>query len=522
MAIGPRLDLRQSQSLVMTPQLQQAIKLLQMSNLELTEYVDQELEQNPLLEREDAEGGLESDATGSDEREDAAGASDGAAAAPDDGFGGDPVETPDSAEQANSETLLENDSAALDVEYDNVWDTRSASDGGEGAIENRTNWLTAGPRGAGDDGPDLENVAAEAISLREYLRGQVNVDLDDPIDRMIAGHLIEALDDAGYLTVDLAGVAEIMGCRRNRVAETLERLKRLDPPGIFARDLSECLALQLRDRNRLDGPMQALVNNLDLLAKRDFRALRKSCGVDSEALAEMIRELKALNPKPATAFDHAVTQPVTADVTVRPGADGSWHVELNTDTLPRVLINSRYYAVVSKKARGKSEREYLIDCFHSANWLIKSLQQRAQTILKVAAELVHQQDDFFARGVQHLKPLTLRDIASEIGVHESTVSRVTNNTEIGVSRGVFAMKYFFTSAIGGRAGAESLSAESVRFRIKTLIGEEAPDRILSDDRIVDILGADGIDIARRTVAKYRESMRIPSSVQRRREKTLQL
>lgn len=514
MALGPRLDLRQSQSLVMTPQLQQAIKLLQMSNLELSAFVEQEIERNPLLEREDAEGGLES----SEEVPDAESRDD-----PGDGenYSDDAPDVPDSAEQANSETLLESDSAPLDTDYENVWETEVGSEDPVPGADDGGYWSqSSGTETTG--GPDLDNFAASEISIRDHLLGQVNVDLSDPADRMIANMLIDQLDESGYLLGDLSQIAAAMGCNVERVEATLDRLKKFDPPGIFAASLSECLSLQLGDQNRLDPAMELLLDNLDLLAKCDFTALRKLCGVSSEDLSEMIQEIKSLNPKPASAFDHVVAQPVTPDVLLRQGPHDEWIVELNSENLPRVLVNSRYYAIVRKKTRAKEEQEYLIDCFQSANWLVKSLQQRAQTILKVATEIVRQQDDFFAHGVQRLKPLTLHDIAQTVGVHESTVSRVTNNKYLGLSRGIFELKYFFTSAVGHGPVGEERSAESVRFQIKELIEAETPDSVLSDDKIVDILEAEGVSIARRTVAKYREGMRIPSSVQRRREKALQV
>lgn len=514
MALGPRLDLRQSQALVMTPQLQQAIKLLQMSNLELNTYVDQELEQNPLLEREEIDGGLESAPdTPDDAAKDTSSSDDGA-------IGADAPDVPDSAELASSENLQEGDSAALDTDYENVWEQDAPTDGGLSGGGDASQWSTRGNSINLDD-PDFDSLAAHDVTLREHLQGQVNVDLTDPVDRMIAAHLIEMLDDAGYLNGDLNLVAHTLGCDAQRVDQTLERIKRFDPPGIFASNLSECLALQLHDKNRLDPAMEALLDNLDLLAKRDFNALRRACGVDTEDIADMIREIKALNPKPASAFDHVVAQPVTPDVLVRRQKSVGWVVELNNDTLPRVLVNSRYYAVVREKSRRKEEQQYLIERMQSANWLVKSLQQRAETILKVATELVHMQEDFFTKGVQHLRPLTLRDVAQEVGVHESTVSRVTNGKYIGIWRGVYEMKYFFTAAVGQNMGGDVHSAESVRHKIKDLVDAETADTVLSDDRIVEMLSAEGVDIARRTVAKYRETMHIPSSIQRRRERALQ-
>jgi len=287
---------------------------------------------------------------------------------------------------------------------------------------------------------------------------------------------------------------------------------------VCARDLTECLALQLKDGDRFDPAMQALVGRLDLLAKHDLAALKKICGVGDEDLADMIGEIRHLNPKPGLAFGTTLVQPVVPDVFVRPRPDGSFLIELNSETLPKVLVNQSYYAEVAKTARNEKEKTYLADCLQSATWLVRALDQRAKTILKVSTEIVRQQDAFFAHGVQHLRPLNLKTVADAISMHESTVSRVTANKYMATNRGIFELKYFFTSAIAASDGGEAHSAEAVRHRIRQLIDAELPQDVLSDDTLVDKLRAAGIDIARRTVAKYREAMRIPSSVQRRREK----
>jgi RNA polymerase sigma-54 factor len=534
MVLGPRLDLRQSQSLVMTPQLQQAIKLLQMSNVELSDYLEQEIEQNPLLEREDSDGGIEgesapAESTDDSATDDSAGGDDtdfdAETVSPDDPSYDDVDLVPDAADHATSENIGE-DERALDTDYENVYEPESASDGAipdSGQDEGDSLlWNTAGGGGGGfdDELTGMENVAAEEITLRDHLISQINIDLHDPIDIMIAGRLMDMLDDNGWLSGSLEPVAIALGCTLDRVRTTLARCQLFDPPGIFARSLSECLALQLQEKNRLDPAMRALLDNLELLAKREFGQLRRLCGVDNEDLLQMVTEIKELNPRPASAFDHDVAQPVVPDVFVRRNKSG-WLVELNSDVMPRVLVNNRYYSVVRKHARTKDDKEFLSDRFQSANWLVRALHQRAETILKVASELVVQQEAFFEDGVEFLRPLTLRDVAEVVGVHESTVSRVTANKYLGMSRGIFEMKYFFNSAIGQGASGESRSAESIRFRIKALIDRETHESVLSDDRIVDILRDEGIDIARRTVAKYRDAMHIPSSVQRRREKALQ-
>lgn len=523
MALVPRLELRQIQTLVMTPQLQQAIKLLQLSNLELSDYLERELEQNPLLEREDAESdNADSEPERTTDEPAGAGFSDdqpGNSETADDGF-----DQPDSVELTSTEDISGNNDAALDTDYDNVWNSDSAADAAGDVAHDGLYWQVSGGNGGGgfDENNDvLESTQAGEVTLREHLVGQINVDLDDPVDRMIALHLTDILDDAGYIPVALADVADALGCKPGRVDITLEKIQRFDPPGIFARNLAECLTLQLQDLNRFDPAMQALVENLDLLAKRKFSALRRICDVESDDLADMVSEIKALNPKPAQAFDHAVAQPVTPDVILRRQA-GGWAVELNPENLPRVLVNNQYYSRVSKQTSGKDDKEYIDNLYQSANWLVKALHQRAQTILRVATELVKHQEKFLSQGVQHLRPLVLRDIAQILNIHESTVSRVTNNKYMATPRGIFEMKYFFNFALGDGDTGEVHSAEAIRFRIKAMIEKEIPDAVLSDDKIVEILRDDGVDIARRTVAKYREAMRIPSSIQRRREKSFSL
>ena len=504
MALSPKLSLRQTTSLVMTPQLQQAIKLLQLSNLELAAYLEQELEQNPLLE---ADEGV------SDEEDEVVnGTSETEANAPD-----TEPEVADSMELSDSEALPDQQEAPLDTDYENLWTDDRPADGMAGAA------AFAGLGGGFEESEyNLEQVLAKETSLREHLLAQLNLDIPDPSDRIIGVHLIDMIDETGYLAGDLGDVARLLNCGLGRVEATLEKLQRFDPPGIFARSLAECLALQLRDLERLDPAMQTFLENLELLGNRDMAALKKVCGVDSQRLARMIEEIKALDPKPGLAFDRLVAQPVIPDVIVRPTPEGGWHVELNSETLPRVLVNHQYYVTVSREARNKEDRDYLAERFQTANWLVKSLIQRANTILKVAADIVRRQDAFLRHGVQHLRPLTLREVAESIDMHESTVSRVTTNKYMAHPRGTYELKYFFTSAIASCDGGMAHSAEAVRCRIKELIDKEESDAVLSDEMIVKNLHKEGIAIARRTVAKYREAMHIPASVRRRRQKSAEL
>ncbi len=519
MALTPRLDLRQSQQLVMTPQLQQAIKLLQLSNLELVDFLSTELEKNPLLDI--SEDRPDADQDSPNDAENAARQS-----AKEDSERADGMV---SADESLSETAqaVDNSDSPLDTDFEeNVFNHDSPTDSAAQAANGHES--SAGPssfdRGSGGGSSEgansFEQRIAGTISLRDYLTEQMAMVVSGPQDRLIAGHLIDMVDDAGYLSELLDDVPDRLGCTDDDVERVLDALQQLEPAGVFARNLSECLALQLTEKDRYDPCMQALLQNLDLVAKRDFPALKKLCNVSSGDLADMLRELQELNPKPGLAFGGEPVQPVVPDVFVRKSPAGTWSVELNTETLPKVLVNAQYYTSLTSLAGSKEDKAYISECYANANWLVKALDQRARTILKVATELVKHQEAFFSRGIRYLKPLNLRTIAENISMHESTVSRVTANKYIATERGIFEMKYFFTSAVGASEGDCGHAAESVRHRIKELIDQEKPDAILSDDKIVDILRREEIDIARRTVAKYREAMRVPSSVERRRQKNL--
>lgn len=496
MAISQRLEIRQGQSLVMTPQLQQAIKLLQLSNLELTTYVEQELERNPLLERDEA-------TPAEPER---------------------PVEDKAAPNEALDTALTREDFSRaedMDAGRDDLYPDEAPPRGESDSSQPLADWSTVRSSGGRIEGDEdgLENLLGSSLSLKDHLLEQLAIAAFDPERRLICLSLIDCVDEAGYLRGDLPEIAGRLGSSLDTVEDVLGVLQGFDPPGVAARDLSECLAIQLRAKDRFDPAMEKLVARLDLVARRDINGLCAVCGVDSEDVTDMIAEIRALTPKPGLAFGSEPVQPVVPDVFVREGPDGGWHVELNGETLPRLLVNSRYYAKISRQAREKDAKTYLTDCLNNANWLVKSLDQRARTILKVASELVRQQDGFLTYGVRHLRPLNLRTIADAIEMHESTVSRVTSNKYIATPRGVFEMKYFFTAAIQAVNGSDAHSAEAVRDRIREMIDNEANSEILSDDRIVTLLTADGVNIARRTVAKYREAMRIPSSVERRRLKS---
>jgi RNA polymerase sigma-54 factor len=506
MALSAKLMMRQGQSLVMTPQLLQAIKLLQLSNLELASFIEEELERNPLLER--AEDRPEATEAAS-ERDDAAHAQADAGLAERDW-------TTD--EFATDQRDLE---ASLGTELENRFDLdRGGGTGGETPDPHglsTTVWNNVSSGGVGEPAAP-ESTLSGPLSLADALGEQLVLAVTDPADRMIGHALIDAIDESGYLREPVASIAERLLAPVSRVERVLGIVHGFEPTGIGARDLAECLALQLREADRLDPAMRALLDHLPLLAKRDFAALRRLCGVDDEDLRDMLAEIQRLDPKPGRRFGGGPVHAVVPDVHVTAAPDGSWHVELNTDVLPRVLVNQRYHTRVSKTAASDADRSFVSNCLQTANWLTKSLEQRARTILRVSSEIIRQQDEFFAHGVAHLRPLNLRAVADAIGMHESTVSRVTSNKYMSTPRGLFELKYFFTASIAASRGAEAHSAEAVRYRIKQMIDGENPADILSDDAIVNRLRDANIDIARRTVAKYRESLRIPSSVERRRAK----
>jgi RNA polymerase sigma-54 factor len=495
MAMIPKLELRQSQGLVMTPQLQQAIKLLQMSNFELQAFVDAELERNPLLEREES-GEQQSSTIQPDIPNEQS------AEAPDD-FGAHGVDRQEQFENSGGQRSEEKPIPGLS---DSGWASLGSRQGGSFASQ---------------DDFDFDSSLSRETTLQEHLTEQLNLALDKPDDRLIGAYLIGTVDEAGYLTQELAAVAEGLGAPLAQAERVLHILQGFDPPGVFARNLKECLELQLKDAGRFDPAMACFIENLELLARHNYAALQRLCGVSAEDIKDMAAEVTRLNPKPGAAFGQLIVQAVVPDVTVREAPDGSWLVELNSDTLPRVLLNKQYYATVSRTGAREQDKLYLSECLTTAQWLVKSLDQRARTILKVAQEIVRQQDGFLVHGVKAMRPLTLRTVAEAIGMHESTVSRVTSNKFIATPRGIFELKYFFTTAISATAqGDDAHSAESVRHRIKEMISRETKEQVLSDDVIVALLKEAGIEIARRTVAKYRESMGIPSSVRRRREKQL--
>ncbi len=448
---GLRLEQRPGQTLVITPHLQQAIRMLQMSNPELNAWLDRELLQNPLLERAPPES---------------------------------PVEPP--------------------AAFGNGGERETARESGKHDPLDPPDFVPEPP-----DRPP---------GLREHIARQIALETADPRERMICSQLIDSLDNAGYFVGDLAAIGKHLGCPRGEVERALARLQACEPTGVGARSLRECLALQLAGRRLLDPAMQRLLDRLDLLARRDLAALAAHCRVDDDAVIARVKIIRSLDPKPGAGFGAGPVQTITPDIFAHPKQGGGWTVVLNSEALPRLLIDRHYEARIRQSARERAETIWIREKTRAANWLLRALDQRAETILKVAAELVRQQEAFLDNGVRHLRPLTLRVVASEISLHESTVSRAAANRFIATPRGIFELKYFFSAAIPAANCGGSLAAEAVRQRIRDLIDNESPSCVLSDDRLAALLRESGVEIARRTVSKYRKSLNILSSTERRREK----
>lgn len=516
-----RLTLQQKlgQGLAMTPQLRQAIKLLQFSNLELADYLEAQLTENPFLERGEETLGDPDEALASP-------STDG----PADRF---------SLEQ----TAGEKGSEGTDARFAENRSSAAGKAGSSGELElSESSGLAAAERETDpadfaafyeDDGRPPATGFSERgefyswdrtfdpceptlPDLRSHVTQQIGLEFHKPEERLLALHLAELLDDSGYIMAEEAQqTAERLGSSQDFLEEVLVRLRRLEPAGLFARTLAECLAAQLADRNRLDPAIACLLDNLPLVAKGEIRKLSRLCGLEEAEVMEMIEEVQALDPKPGEIFSSPPTATVVPDILLRQLTDGTWHLELNQEVLPRLLVNRSYHKQLRVRSACKADKKFLTEHFQAASWLIRALDQRATTILKVAEEIVRRQDAFLRHGIAHLRPLSQRELAEKLDYHESTISRVTSNKYMQTPRGTFALKTFFTTALAGSDG-EAHSAASVKERIGALIAAEDPARVLSDDAIAKQLQAEGVEIARRTVAKYRESIGLPTSALRRR------
>ena len=486
MALGPRLELRQSQSLVMTPQLQQAIKLLALSNLELEGHVAEALEANPLLEI--GEVSRESGEIS-------------------------PVE----GEERDAPALMDStgaEDAPLDIEASALDPDAAPGDTGFEA-----DWGRAADAGGGGELPDFENRGSDGPTLAEHLLGQIGAQAHDAREALVAARLVGELDEAGYFIGDVTALAAELSVPRAEVERGLALIQSLDPTGVGARSLAECLALQAKEVDRYDPCMARLIDNLEALGKGEIARLKKLCEVDDEDFADMLAELRSFDPKPGLRFGGGGESAVVPDVLVTTGEDGGWTIALNEDSLPKLVVNRGYYLELKDGCADRKAQAWLGEQLAEANWLIRALDQRAKTILKVAAEIVRRQAGFFREGVSAMRPLILRDVAEAIEMHESTVSRVTSNKFLACPRGTFEMKYFFSSGVAAADG-EGASSQAIKARIRALVDAEEAGNILSDEALVALLRAEGFDLARRTVAKYREAAGIGSSAQRRRARRL--
>lgn len=500
-----RLEMRQGQSLVMTPQLQMSLKLLQFSTQDLVGYIERELEQNPMLERD------ESDSQGEGEKSQEL-----------ENINIPDFSSVDLVKSTESKDILQ-DTTLSGIQYENTWgEGRETSDSAaikaSGQSAETLNIQGAGGRqdfSTPDGG--FEETLKQELSLKDHILDQVYADIPDTIERNIALHLTDMLDENGYIQSDFSRLAERLSCKEKDIHVVLLKLQQCDPVGVFARSLSECLALQLKDKDRFDPAMEALIKHLDLVAEGNIKKLQKLCRVEEEDIHDMCVELRALDPKPGRQFSSEIVHPVVPDVFMKQAEDGSWKLELNSEVLPRLLVNNYYASEVKRRAKEGAEKAYITEQLNTANWLVRTLNQRAETILRVATELVVQQKEFFEHGIHYLRPLVLKDIAEALEIHESTVARVTANKYIATPRGRFEMRYFFSSGLQNTHGEEGHSSTAVQHMIKELINSETADDVLSDDKIALLLKTRGICVARRTVAKYREGMNIPSSSKRKKQ-----
>ena len=490
MQLGQQIKMRQSQSLVMTPQLQQAIKLLQMTNLELCQYLENQQAENPFLEID----------TNTQESQN------------------DDYQTQDetsnlSDDMQSGKSISEDPSSNQD--YENRYETE---------LNERPKLDSPSPISKNTSTEDFDdyisNLASRPETLKEHVRKQISLELKESKDLLIASVLTDYLEPTGWLTTKIEEIANEINCHVDEVNGVLVKLQKLEPAGVFAKNLSECLKLQLEEKSLLSEGIKVLLDNLDLLAKGEIKQLIKITNFTQEEISQSIALIRSLNPKPGETFLYDETIQNSPDVIVTKGRNG-WVVELNKSTLPAVVIDENYISKMTLKKQDSNSSSYVADTIASARWLKRSVEQRNSTTLTIASAIIAQQEDFLKNGLSHLKPMVLRDIASNVGMHESTVSRVTTGLTIETPRGCFAMKYFFSVSLNSAENGESHAATAVRVAIKKLISEEPAKKPLSDEAIAIIMKKDGIDLARRTVAKYREIMKIPSSAQRRRQTILE-
>ena len=501
MQMMPSLQVKQKQALVMTPQLQQAIKLLQMTNLDIANFLQDQALENPFIEVENGTDHTPAADLGSTPR----------------------------SEATDAPVAGKNDSSAADLDRDMAAGGAIADDPTSHAdLENRfgSEGLDYGHaqrgRPADLDWDGLANLAEQGPeSLVECVLRQIDLSIFDPRQRVIAYALAEALEPSGWLGRSVAEVAAGCGAGEEETEEVLAIVQKLEPEGVFARDLAECLRIQARERDEFDEVMAVVLDNLPMLANGDIAALARRAGSDAEDVARCLRLIREMNPKPGEAYESAPLRVHAPDVIVSRGKDG-WVVDLNRSTLPSLVINEDYAAQISAAGRGKAaeaSNQFVTDAVGSARWLRRALDQRNNTTLKIAGEIVRQQSAFLTEGLSALKPLALKDVAEAVGMHESTVSRVTSGLLMATPKGCYPLKSLFSVSLATDEG-DAKAAAAVRNMIEAIIAGEPAGKPLSDDAIALMVSEKGVKLARRTVAKYRDMLKIPSSSERRRRARL--
>jgi len=490
MKLGQQLKIKQNQSLIMTPQLQQAIKLLQLTNLELAEFVEKAQLENPFIQEQ-----KEHLVTNNINKKN---------------------ENPDVYQ--NMENTKKKKKKDSQVDLQNTFDTHLSSNNN---LENKKLYDRELLRSGNNisAGEVIEKTLENKISLKESLVNQINIEFSEKENKSIAIAMIDYLHPSGWFTNSIKEVENDLNISEAKIREILDRLKKLEPVGIFSENLSECLKLQLIDKNVFNEHYNILLDNLQHLPSGKFKQISKLCKVSENCLFEMIKVIKTLNPKPAENFLQdkiLIDQP---DIIVKRSEKG-WRIDLNGSTLPTVSIDEEYINEIENYKLDEKANSFTFEKIGEARWLKKAVEQRNKTILKVTSEIVRKQSSFFRHGFNHMKPMILKDISDAIGMHESTVSRVTNSKLMLTEWGVIPLKQFFSASIASSENSEMHAASAVRETIKSLISSEISSKPLSDDKLARILNKDGMNVARRTVAKYRDMLKIPSSAQRRRASRL--
>ena len=485
MKINQQLKIKQNQSIVMTPQLQQAIKLLQLTNIELAEYVENAKLENPFI-KEDLN-----------------------------------IKKMETNEQKTSD-VLENtkqneDPLKInsDLEMNNSFDTHISERSFEknnttikNNFENKNTFLSE----------VIENTVSNKISLKEHLTNQITLSFEKK-DQSVAISLIDYLHPSGWLIHPVEEIAEELNKPMNYIEEIIQQLQCLEPIGIFAKNLSECLKIQLKEKGILNKTYQVLIDNLTLITKGKIKTLTKLCEIENDKIIQMVNIIKTLNPKPAENFNDEPLRISEPDIIVTKTNKG-WKIDLNRSTLPTIDLDEDYISEISNLNLGEDDNDFTANKIGEAKWLQKAVDQRNKTILKVASVILQKQIGFFKHGLSHMKPLILKDVADAIGMHESTVSRVTNSKLILTDWGLLSLKEFFSASIPSSEESDKHAASAVREALKKLISTEVSSKPLSDEKIADVLSNQGIDVARRTVAKYRDMLSIPSSAERKRRSKL--